>query len=72
MTEEINGLDKPNIMQRFGQLSPGIQRVIIAVVLILVLVGLMLLRDMIKTEESVDDLTGSVVDTAVSGNGAAA
>ncbi len=44
-------LSKPNIMQKFGELPTGVQRVIIAVVLILTLVGLMLMRDMIKTEE---------------------
>ncbi len=45
-------LSKPNIMQKFGELPTGVQRVIIAVVLILLLVGMMLMRDMIKTEET--------------------
>lgn len=49
-------LAKPNIMQKFGELPTGVQRVIIAVVLILTLVGLMLMRDMVKTEESIREV----------------
>lgn len=53
---ENEELSKPNMMQKFGELPTGVQRVIIAVVLILTLVGLMLMRDMVKTEESIREV----------------
>jgi hypothetical protein len=40
-------------LKRFSKLPAGYQRVAIAVVLVVVLVAVVLLREMIKTEESV-------------------
>ena len=42
-----------NPMNKFAQLPGGVQRVIIAVILVLLLIGAMLLMRMIRTEEEV-------------------
>ncbi len=40
-------------LKQFGKLPSGIQRVIIAVIFVVILVGIVLLRQMIQTEEDV-------------------
>ena len=40
-------------LKQFGKLPGGVQRVIIAVIFVVILVGIVLLRQMIQTEEDV-------------------
>jgi hypothetical protein len=45
------GLDETQFMDRFQQLPSNVQRVIIGLIFLTLLVGLVLMKDMIKTEE---------------------
>ena len=45
------GLDATQFMDRFQQLPSNVQRVIIGLIFLILLVGLVLMKDMIKTEE---------------------
>jgi hypothetical protein len=49
--QEGSSKKKLGLIQQFGSLPGGVQRIIIAVLVIVLLVALMFLRDMISTEE---------------------
>ena len=44
-----------NILSKFGELPVGVQRVIIAVLVVLLLVALMFIQRMVRTEEAVSE-----------------
>jgi hypothetical protein len=45
------GLESTQILERFQQLPSNVQRLIIGLIFLTLLVGIVLLKDMIKTEE---------------------
>jgi hypothetical protein len=56
MSEQMTGLEQEVQdleLEQFSRLPSGWQRVIIAVVFVVIMVGVVLLREMIKTEEDV-------------------
>jgi hypothetical protein len=44
-----------NLLSKFGELPSGVQRVFIAVLVIVVLIALMFIQRLIKTEEAVSE-----------------
>lgn len=57
-----------NVFSMFGELPSGVQRVIIAVLVVLVLVGLVFIQRLIRTEEAVSAET-DVIETVESLSG---
>jgi len=54
-TNEITGSgESTNLMGKFGELPSGVQRIIIAVFLLLILAAAMFLQRLIRTEEADD------------------
>lgn len=47
-----------NLLSKFGELPGGVQRVVIAVLVIAVLIALMFIQRLIRTEETVSEETG--------------
>ncbi len=55
-TNEIPGTNEStNLMSKFGELPSGVQRIIIAVFLLLILAAAMYLQRLIRTEEVVSE-----------------
>jgi hypothetical protein len=55
-TNETPSTDEStNLMGKFGELPSGVQRIIIAVLLLLILAAAMFLQRLIRTEEAVDE-----------------
>jgi hypothetical protein len=55
-TNEIPGTNEStNLMGKFGELPSGVQRIIIAVFLLLILTAAMFLQRLIRTEEAVGE-----------------
>ena len=55
-TNEITTTEEStNLMGKFAELPSGVQRIIIAVFLILILAAAMFLQRLIRTEEAVDE-----------------
>ena len=50
---EGDGADVTSMGQAFSQLPPGVQRVLIAVLFVVILVAIVYLRRMVRTEEEV-------------------
>ena len=56
ITENIAGEEgSGNLVSRFGELPSGVQRLIIAVLVVVVLIALMFIQRLIKTEEGVSE-----------------
>jgi len=56
--------DTTQFMDSFRQLPSTVQRVIIAIILVVILVAVVLLRDMVKTEESTRGFEETMLDTS--------
>jgi hypothetical protein len=57
-TNETPSTDEStNLMGKFGELPSGVQRIVIAVLLLLILAAAMFLQRLIRTEEAVDEET---------------
>ncbi|UCC53825.1 MAG: hypothetical protein JSV68_07595 [Anaerolineaceae bacterium] len=51
--------ESTNLMGKFAELPSGVQRIIIAVFLLLILAAAMFLQRLIRTEEAVEEEAGS-------------
>lgn len=66
ITENINAEEgSGNLISKFGELPSGVQRLIIAVLVVIVLIALAFIQRLVKTEEAVSEETDAMESVEV-------